>query len=314
MAILYYFNEQGDKVSVTGKELKELAKAGTIVPDTIIETVDGKQAPARRVKGLTFRAMAQSKMPQVSPVTKNDEVEKFFDNGYDDTDCFLDVFFEEINNSNVETVQHNPYHKHYLNVPVPSTQASLYDTVLEWLKGGGGGALVIGSIFVIPVLVLSIVFGMEHKSDVERRRIDAEQRRIVAEQEAIAKAAWERSPEGKAAAAREAAERARQKREQERAAARAAQEQQAQAAREREAAAAKAEREWIAKTVVVDEICSCGGTGRYGECRFCYKLVGPLGSAQFASTGCTICQGTGKNLCTTCNGRGTVPVRRLPNP
>ena len=54
MANWFYYNENGDKISVTGGQLKGLAKAGMITPETIIETEDGKTATARKVKGLTF--------------------------------------------------------------------------------------------------------------------------------------------------------------------------------------------------------------------------------------------------------------------
>ena len=54
MSTWYYYNERGEKVEVTGGQLKGLAKAGLIMPETIVETEDGKTAPARKVKGLTF--------------------------------------------------------------------------------------------------------------------------------------------------------------------------------------------------------------------------------------------------------------------
>jgi len=54
MANWYYYNESGDKIEVTGGQLKGLAKAGTITPDTIVETEDGKKARAGKVKGLKF--------------------------------------------------------------------------------------------------------------------------------------------------------------------------------------------------------------------------------------------------------------------
>jgi len=54
MATWYYYNEQGDKIAVTGGQLKGLAKAGQITPETVIETEDGKKARAGKVKGLTF--------------------------------------------------------------------------------------------------------------------------------------------------------------------------------------------------------------------------------------------------------------------
>jgi len=54
MAQWYYYNENDDKIQVTGGQLKGLAKAGVINPDTIIETEEGKKARAGKVKGLTF--------------------------------------------------------------------------------------------------------------------------------------------------------------------------------------------------------------------------------------------------------------------
>jgi len=54
MAKWYYYNEQHEKIEVTGGQLKGLAKIGKITPNTIVETEDGKTAPARRVKGLLF--------------------------------------------------------------------------------------------------------------------------------------------------------------------------------------------------------------------------------------------------------------------
>ena len=60
MANWYYYNEQGKKCTVTGGQLKGLAMSGQITPDTIIETEDGKTAPARKVKGLTFAETEQS--------------------------------------------------------------------------------------------------------------------------------------------------------------------------------------------------------------------------------------------------------------
>ena len=54
MSIWYYTNEKGEKVSVTGGQLKGLAKTGLITPETVVENENGKTAPAGKVKGLTF--------------------------------------------------------------------------------------------------------------------------------------------------------------------------------------------------------------------------------------------------------------------
>jgi hypothetical protein len=58
MSTWFYYNENGEKISVTGGQLKGLAKAGLITPETVVETEDGKTAPARKVKGLTFATTA----------------------------------------------------------------------------------------------------------------------------------------------------------------------------------------------------------------------------------------------------------------
>ena len=69
MAKWFYYNASGEKIEVTGGQLKGLAKAGMITPDTIVETEEGKTAPARRVKGLTFvvRNDTAEPLPQVEP-------------------------------------------------------------------------------------------------------------------------------------------------------------------------------------------------------------------------------------------------------
>ena len=58
MSTWYYYNEQGEKIETTGGRLKGLAKAGMITPETIVENEEGKKAPARKVKGLTFATAA----------------------------------------------------------------------------------------------------------------------------------------------------------------------------------------------------------------------------------------------------------------
>ena len=50
MANWYYYNSSGEKIEVTGGQLKELAKQGVVTPETMVETEEGKAAPARRVK------------------------------------------------------------------------------------------------------------------------------------------------------------------------------------------------------------------------------------------------------------------------
>ena len=54
MSIWYYTNEKGERIKISGGQLKGLAKAGLITPETIVETENGVKAPAKKVKGLTF--------------------------------------------------------------------------------------------------------------------------------------------------------------------------------------------------------------------------------------------------------------------
>jgi len=68
MAKWFYYNEHGEKIEVTGAQLKELAKTGTITPDTTIETEEGKTVPARKVKGLVFSETTQ---PESAPESAN---------------------------------------------------------------------------------------------------------------------------------------------------------------------------------------------------------------------------------------------------
>ena len=76
MSILYYsYNKNGDKISVTGKELQELAKQGVITPDTLVEVEGGKTVWAKGIKGLMFAKTVQSKVPKARVIPEDDEVE-----------------------------------------------------------------------------------------------------------------------------------------------------------------------------------------------------------------------------------------------
>jgi DNA-directed RNA polymerase subunit RPC12/RpoP len=54
MSNWYYYDEKGEKIEVTGGQLKGLAREGLITPETLVETSDGKTGRAGKVKGLTF--------------------------------------------------------------------------------------------------------------------------------------------------------------------------------------------------------------------------------------------------------------------
>jgi len=70
MANWHYYDDDGNRITVTGKELKELAKEGLITPDTIVENEEGKTARAGRVKGLVFAEMLSIEEEDIeTPVT-----------------------------------------------------------------------------------------------------------------------------------------------------------------------------------------------------------------------------------------------------
>jgi len=66
MSKWFYYNASGEKIEVTGGQLKGLAKAGMITPETIVETEKGKTATAGQVKGLTFIEPVQA-APKPAP-------------------------------------------------------------------------------------------------------------------------------------------------------------------------------------------------------------------------------------------------------
>ena len=71
MANWNFYNEQGEKISVTGKELKELALTGKVTPDTSVEAPSGRTGLAKDVKGLTFAEAVQPEIYDVrSPEPK----------------------------------------------------------------------------------------------------------------------------------------------------------------------------------------------------------------------------------------------------
>jgi hypothetical protein len=65
--IWYCTNKKGEKIRLTGGELKGLCKTGRITPETIIETEDGRKVPAGKVKGLTFAVPEVAPPPEPSP-------------------------------------------------------------------------------------------------------------------------------------------------------------------------------------------------------------------------------------------------------
>jgi len=70
----WHYYENGEKITVTGGQLKGLAKTGRITPETIVETEDGKKAPARKVKGLTFVTATQPETVASETATPETEI------------------------------------------------------------------------------------------------------------------------------------------------------------------------------------------------------------------------------------------------
>jgi len=62
----YYYDKNGEKIAVTGKQLKEFAQQGIITPETVVETGEGKTSQAGSVKGLVFAKTKQSEV--VKPI------------------------------------------------------------------------------------------------------------------------------------------------------------------------------------------------------------------------------------------------------
>ncbi|MCL2710519.1 MAG: type II secretion system protein GspG [Planctomycetaceae bacterium] len=68
MSTWFYYDSNGQKQGpVSGGQLKGLAKAGMISPETIIETDEGKKATAGKVKGLTFVEPVQHQVAPSQP-------------------------------------------------------------------------------------------------------------------------------------------------------------------------------------------------------------------------------------------------------
>ena len=61
MANWHYYNTDGEKISVTDKELKELALTGKITRGTFVEEPGGRTGLAKDVRGLKFAEAVQSK-------------------------------------------------------------------------------------------------------------------------------------------------------------------------------------------------------------------------------------------------------------
>jgi hypothetical protein len=56
----HYYNENGEKTRVTGRELKELAMSGKVTHETFVEDPNGRPGLAKHVAGLTFAKTPQT--------------------------------------------------------------------------------------------------------------------------------------------------------------------------------------------------------------------------------------------------------------
>ena len=71
MANWHYYNETGEKIGpVQRRDIKRLAELGTITPETMIEDENGRSAPAKKLKSLTFPAKPKNDhiVPSYSPL------------------------------------------------------------------------------------------------------------------------------------------------------------------------------------------------------------------------------------------------------
>jgi uncharacterized membrane protein len=74
MSNWHYYSESGEKIGVTGKELRGLARTGRVTPDTFVEDPNGRTGLATNVKGLMFGETVQSetydvKLPEPEPLS-----------------------------------------------------------------------------------------------------------------------------------------------------------------------------------------------------------------------------------------------------
>ena len=85
MANWHYYNTDGEKISVTDKELKKLAQTGKITRGTFVEEPGGRTGLAKDVKGLTFGEPVQPNptpqttppKPSMSSTIEQTEIDKF---------------------------------------------------------------------------------------------------------------------------------------------------------------------------------------------------------------------------------------------
>ncbi len=75
MANWFYYDANGEKIAVTGNQLQALAQQGTITPETVIETEDGRRGAAGKL-GLAF---PKPKPPQYQPEEPTYGVKDDFD-------------------------------------------------------------------------------------------------------------------------------------------------------------------------------------------------------------------------------------------
>ena len=207
MATWFYYNENGDKIQVTGRQLKGLAKNGHVTPETIVETEEGKQAPAGKVKGLTFGAVLQPETVQPKPISQT----SFSNRNY----CIL-YDEDNVGTSLVRAVESPPIFIPPVGAKYPYPHHGIATDTR------GRTILTIGFLSIIGIgfiglIIMGIVNSLEREAmrevaaQAEREKQEAE---VRAEQERE-REAWERSPAGRMARAaqeRETAARERMER------------------------------------------------------------------------------------------------------
>jgi hypothetical protein len=146
MSTWFYYDSNNQKQGpVTGGQLKGLAKTGQITPETVVETEEGKNAPARKVKGLTFIAAVQ---PQTTPPPPPVELNPFSATPPDSANPFSAAPPDAAKTSAVSVSE--------VDQPIPlSTSTSFVEKIksLRWYHWIG------------IVLVLGIIGAIVDKSD-----------------------------------------------------------------------------------------------------------------------------------------------------
>lgn len=126
----YYYDSKGRKVGpATGEQLKAFAKNGKISPDTMVETEDGKTAPAGNVKGLTFAVATSIEpvRPEINPRTASAPVTK----------NPVTATIPPVTKTVPQSIPAPPAHNPKPQSKTPATGKKRYDIFISYRRVGG---------------------------------------------------------------------------------------------------------------------------------------------------------------------------------